>query len=99
MVLLDLQKIFHTIDHEIFCNTLASVELDKSSVTWFRSYLLNRTQIEEINNTRSDPLPITCVVPQGSLLGPLLFLVYYIKFAMYSKFLRTKSVGNIGKKH
>ena len=76
MVLLDLQKAFDTVDHEILCNKLISIGMDFDTVNWFKSYLMNRTQIVEINNTWSDSLPINCGVPQGSILGPLLFLVY-----------------------
>ena len=46
------------------------------SVDWFMSYLSNRSQVVHVNNTQSDPSPITCSVPQGSFLGPFLFLCY-----------------------
>jgi hypothetical protein len=74
MILLDLQKAFDTVDHRILLDKLSLVGV--GSLPWFRSYLSNRTQLVTVNGIQSDICPITCGVPQGSLLGPLLFLVY-----------------------
>ena len=70
MIMLDLQKAFDTVDHEILCQKLSVMGV--VSVEWFHSYLSDRTQMVNVNNTSSDFPKITCGVPQGSILGPLL---------------------------
>lgn len=76
MVMLDLQKAFDTIDHEILIYKLKAIGFDKNSLKWVQSYLKDRKQQVDIKGTLSNPLFINCGVPQGSLLGPLFFLLY-----------------------
>ena len=75
MVLIDLQKAFDTVDHKILIDKLSAIGADESVLSWFQSYLSNRKQYVTINQEMSDLKNINCGVPQGSILGPLLFLV------------------------
>ena len=76
MLLLDLQKAFGTVNHSILLMKLQAIGLSNSALSWFRSYLSDRQQLVEISGTRSSSKRISCGVPQGSILGPLLFLIY-----------------------
>ena len=71
-----LKKAFDTIDHEILLGKLNRYGFSSQTVELFRNYLSGRTQITVINNVSSGSCKITCGVPQGSILGPLLFLLY-----------------------
>ena len=73
---LDLLKAFDTIDHTILLNKLKYYGLKGSTLNVFQSYLNNRKQYTEIEDTTSTILPIHVGVPQGSILGPILFIIY-----------------------
>ena len=75
-LLLDLQKAFDTVNHSILLSKFQAMGMNKSTVTWFKSYLSQRKQFVDISGTRSPEGVISCGVPQGSILGPLMFLVY-----------------------
>lgn len=72
----DLSKAFDIIDHKILLHKLHNMGVRGVALSWFESYLSNRKQYIEIENTKSDVKILKHGVPQGSVLGPLLFLVY-----------------------
>ena len=76
MVLIDIRKAFDTINHDILLNKMYCFGFSEEVVSWFRSYLSQRQFKVNINEVFSDPALVTCGVPQGSILGPLLFLLY-----------------------
>ena len=76
VIFIDLEKAFDTIDHGILIRKLCKYGVDTSSVKWFESYLCDRSQKCSINGRLSNPAQVSCGVPQGSNLGPRLFLVY-----------------------
>jgi len=80
LTLLDLSAAFDTIDHSILLNILKdNLGIRDTALHWFKSYLTNRTQCVSIDNAQSEPLDLPYGVPQGSVLGPLLFCAYTTK--------------------
>lgn len=72
----DLRKAFDTVNHDILLRKLHKIGIRGMALNWFENYLCNRKQFVTINNINSSLLDIVLGVPQGSILGPLLFLIY-----------------------
>ena len=75
-IFIDLKKAFDTVDHSILLHKLNHYGVRGIINSWFSSYLLKRSQSTQIGSTVSNKEEIVCGVPQGSVLGPLLFLIY-----------------------
>ena len=73
---IDLKKAFDTNDHKIILQKLAKYGADQHALKRFNSYLTNRRQRCSVNNHLSSTGYLNCGVPQGSIIGPLLFLIY-----------------------
>ena len=75
-IFIDLRKAFDTVNHTILLNKSEQYGIRGVPLEWFRSYLTDGKQYVFYNGKSSDLKPISCGVPQGSVLGPLLFLIY-----------------------
>ena len=74
--MIDFRKAFDLVDHELLLQKLRIYKFSESTLLWFKSYLNNRTQQVVVNNLNSTSGVVECGVPQGSILGPILFLLF-----------------------
>ena len=87
LTLLDLSTAFHTINHNILLATLENLCVSDTALSWFECYLSGRTQTVTIGNNSSNPDFLCFGVPQGSVFGPVLFILY------------TKPLSNLIERH
>ena len=76
MIFVDFRKAFDVVDHQLLLTKLKLYRVSDSALSWFTSYVTNRSQFVTIERQRSDCLSIKQGVPQGSVLGPVLFLLF-----------------------
>ena len=82
IALVDLSKAFDTVCHSLLLDTLYSIGFDGNACNWFQSYLSGRSQCVKTGRAQSGFLPILKGVPQGSILGPVLFTLYINQMAL-----------------
>ena len=71
-----LSKAFDTVDHKVLLIKMEQYGIRGNALLWFTRYLSERTQYVSLNHTNSHTLPVTCGVPEGSIMEPLLFKIF-----------------------
>ena len=75
-MMIDLSAAFDMVDHNLLLKKLDLFGLDRRSLMWVSSYLSQRNQSVCVDGCMSPPLPVVCGVPQGSILGPLFYILF-----------------------
>ena len=86
-IFIDLRQAFDTVDHHLLLQKLELYGIKNNNLKWFQSYLSNRKQFIKSNNESKNLEIIRCGIPQGSILGPLLFLIFVNDLQKSTKFL------------
>ena len=89
-IFIDLSKAFDTVDHKLLIRKINRYGIRGTALQWFIHCLTNRKQYVSINKINSKLAPITCGVPSGSILGPLLFLIFINYIVKSSKITECK---------
>ena len=76
VMMIDLSAAFDMVDHNILLKKLELYGMEEQTRNWMKSYLSSRTQVVMVDGCLSPPLSVTCGVPQGSILGPLLYILF-----------------------